>query len=454
MDFRLLGPVEVLHGGRPVAVARRRQERCLLGILLLAGGRVVTIDRLVDLLWDGHPPAAARGTVHTYVGRLRRSLGDHGLTIATRHDGYLADLTGHRLDTEEFVELGRQAADAADAVERVRLHDRALGLWRGPLLADAAEDRLRERIAPHLLQLWFTAVRRRAEDLLAMGQHPDVVAALTPVVERHPGQERLLALLMTALYRDGRPAEALHRHDVAARDDPGLRPGEELRVLRDRIRRRDPRLDRPPAPAYAVRVRDQWLPWTVGGHPALEFCNTYAGWRAPPTAGGDWLRGYAALAAWAEHMDLADETTVSRSLRLARRAPDRAAAVLRRARLLRADLYACLTDPGDERSFAAVAGFARAAAGASVFARDGSGLGRWVLTAEAGLEVPLHAAANSAADLLADPRRFTVCACPAPRCGWLFLDPSRRRRFCSVATCTHEVAPLDTMSPGCTSDRG
>jgi SARP family transcriptional regulator, regulator of embCAB operon len=434
MDFRLLGPLEIRAGGQSLTPGLRRQERCLLGILLLEAGRVVTTDRLVRLLWEEKP---ARGALHTYVGRLRRALGDHGLTIETRPDGYLVEPDGHRLDTDEFAELSRLAAEATDADERVRLYDRALALWRGPLLAGAADDRLRERLAPALHEQRLTAVRRRADDLLAMGRHERVVADLAL---EDPAEERLTGLLMTALYRDGRPAEALHRYDETAkalRDELDAAPGDELRDLRERIRRRDPRLNRPPAPAYAVRVRDQWLPWNVGGHPALEFCNTYAGWNGPAPARGEWLRGYPALAAWAEHMDLADSDTVSRLLRSARRAPGEAAEVLRRARQLRSSLYASLTAPTDTEAFAIVAAFARSAAAASVFTLDGSGLGRWTLTADAGLEVPLHAAANAAASLLSDPRRFTVCACPAPRCGWLFLDPSRRRRFCSIATCAH-----------------
>nr|WP_296067204.1 ABATE domain-containing protein [uncultured Actinoplanes sp.] len=244
----------------------------------------------------------------------------------------------------------------------------------------------------------------------------------------------------TALYRAGRAADALHRFDLAAKAldaDLGVAPGDDLRELRSRVLRRDPRLDRPPAPPYAIRVRDQWLPWNVGGHPALEFCNTYAGWNVPAGRGSEWLRGYPALAAWAEQMDLADDATISDLLRLARRAPGQAASVVERARQLRSHLYGCLTDPADRHAFAVVAGYAQEAVRASLLTRGDSGLARWMISPAAGLELPLHAAANVAAELLADPRRFTVCACPGPGCGWLFLDPSGRRRFCSVATCGH-----------------
>ena len=438
MHLRLLGAFEVRDGDRRIAAGTRRQERCLLAILLLSAGRVVSTDRLVELLWDGHPPEAARGAVHTYVGRLRRALSGHDLRIATRHDGYLVEAAGHRLDTAEFAALCRLAGEATDAAERVGLYDRALRLWRGPLLADVADEPLRERLGAALHELRWTALHRRAEALLVMGRHDRVVADLAPLAVEHPTRERLVALLMTALYRGGRQTEALRLYDLTAKvldAELDVAPGADLRALRARMLRHDPRLDRPPAPAYAVRVRDQWLPWTVGGHPALEFCNTYAGWGGPPRPGGDWLRGYPALAVWAEHMDLADEPTVSRLLRLARRTPVAAAAVLEQARTLRASLYACLTDPADAAAFRVVAGFAQAAAKVSVFTRDGSGLGRWAFAPAVGLRLPLFAAASSAAGLLADPRRFTVCACPGEHCGWLFLDPSGRRRFCSVATC-------------------
>jgi predicted RNA-binding Zn ribbon-like protein len=220
----------------------------------------------------------------------------------------------------------------------------------------------------------------------------------------------------------------------------GVPPGPELRALRERVLRRDPDLDRPVGPIYAVRVRDQWLPWNVGGHPALEFCNTYAGWRSPHTPVSDWLRGYATLAAWAEQNDLAASSTVSALLRQAARAPQLGEKVLARARRLRSALYACLTDPSGSRAFATVARFASEAARVSVFTLGDDNLGHWVFPAGVGLSLPLHAAARSAADLLADPRRFTVCACPGVHCGWLFLNPSGRRAFCSAATCSERGA--------------
>jgi SARP family transcriptional regulator, regulator of embCAB operon len=443
MDFRLLGPFEIRDGDRPLTIAIRRQERCLLGILLVEADHSVTIDRLADLLWDGDPPSSARGAVHTYVGRLRRALAPHGLRIVTHHDGYLVSSAGHRLDLSDFSGLVARASEATDDLARAALFDEALALWRGPLLADVTGDGLRARLEPALREPWLTAHRRRAEARLAMGEHERVAADLTPVVEQDPSRERLVALLMTALHRGDRRAEALRRYDVTAKAleaELGVRPGPALRALRDRILRGDPDLDRPPAPAYAVRVRDQWLPWNVGGHPALEFCNTYAGWGLPPTPSSDWLRGYATLAAWAEQNDLASSSTVSRLLRLARRAPSRGEYVLAQARRLRSALYACLTDPADARAFATVARFASEAARVSIFERGDDGLGRWMLPPEAGLPLPLHAAARSAADLLADPRRFTVCACPGVHCGWLFLNPSGRRAFCSAATCSRRAA--------------
>ncbi|WP_327239875.1 AfsR/SARP family transcriptional regulator [Streptomyces sp. NBC_01318] len=128
MEFQLLGPFEARHEGRPVLVGSRRQERCLLSILLLQAGHVVTIARLIDLLWNGAAPPSARGTVHTYIGRLRARLTPHGLYVETRHDGYAVDPGAHVIDAQEFLTLVRQAAVTGDPGERVRRYDQALGL--------------------------------------------------------------------------------------------------------------------------------------------------------------------------------------------------------------------------------------------------------------------------------------------------------------------------------------
>src|SRR4051794_36590180 len=153
MEFQLLGPFEARAGGRPIAVGTRRQERLLLAALLLDAGRIVPIDRLIDLLWEGDPPRSARGAIHTYVGRLRQSLAPHGVVIATRHDGYLFEPAGHTVDAAEFLDQAQTAATLLDQGERVRLLDAALGRWRGPLLADLADDELRHRLGAQLNQV-------------------------------------------------------------------------------------------------------------------------------------------------------------------------------------------------------------------------------------------------------------------------------------------------------------
>ncbi|MEU0395143.1 BTAD domain-containing putative transcriptional regulator [Streptomyces sp. NPDC006208] len=438
MEFQLLGPFEARHDGQRVLVGSRRQERCLLSILLLHAGRVVTTARLIDLLWDGDAPAAARGTVHTYIGRLRAALAPYGLEVETRHDGYSVGPGTHEIDAREFSSLVQQAAAAGDRAHRVRLYDLALGLWRGPLLADVADGPLRDRLGGPLEELRLSAFEQRADAQLSLGLHDRVVADLTSLVPLHPERERLVAVQMTALYRSGRQADALQlyrRTRQALVGGLGIEPGPELATLHDRILRADPGLILPSVPVHAVRVGDEWLPWITSGHPALEFCNTYAGWGGPKRPGSDWLRRYATLAVWAGHHGLAEEWVVAGLLRQAAEHPTEAAAVLERAREFRSRLYTCLTDPDDVRAFAAVASVAEDAAGSAVFTRGEDGLGRWRTTPSAGLLLPLWCVARSAADLLADPRRFTVRACPGPECGWLFLDESGRRRWCSLRIC-------------------
>ncbi|MGH3664080.1 MAG: BTAD domain-containing putative transcriptional regulator [Micromonosporaceae bacterium] len=438
MEFRLLGPFEARHNGQRIEVGSRRQERCLLAILLLEAGRIVPLSRITDLLWDGNPPASARGVVHTYVGRLRSALSPYGVRIATRNDGYLIVADQHTIDVADFTRMAYQAAGVVEPGERVRLLDQALDLWRGPFLVDLADERLRERLEPNLVELRLSSHELRAESQLILGHHDRVVADLTPLLRQHPTRERMVTHLMTALYRCARQADALSLYRATRQalvDELGIEPGLELRRLHRRMLRGDPTLEKPTSPVYAVKVRGYSLPWAVGGHPALEFCNTYAGWGEPPQPGSDWLRDYETLAVWTGYMDLAPENTVTWLLQEAQRDPDQARATLEEARVLRANLYAYLTDANDTRAFKVVAQYAEAAAKMSVFDRREDGLGRWSLSSAAGLDLPVHAAARAGAELIADPRRFTVRACPSQECGWLFLDETGMRRWCSMGVC-------------------
>ncbi|MGY3677038.1 BTAD domain-containing putative transcriptional regulator [Streptomyces sp. TE33382] len=445
MEFQLLGPFQARDSGQPVLVGKRRQERCLLSILLLDAGRVVSTAHLVGLLWPGEPPAGARGTVHTYVGRLRAALAPHGLQVETVRDGYRVDPEPHTIDVRDFADLVRRADRAAEPGQRVRLYDEALALWRGPVLADVAEDALREQLVGHLEEQRLTAFEQRAEEHLALGLPDRVVADLTPLATRSPCRERLVAALMTALHATGRQADALALYRTTRQElvgELGIEPGSTLRGLHEGILRGDPGLDRPAGPVHAVRVGGEWLPWTTSGHPALEFCNTYAGWGGPPLPGAEWLRSHRTLAVWSGHHSLAEEWAVAGMLRRAETHPEEAAAALEEARRFRARLYACLADPDDVGAFNDVATVVNEAAAASVFVRGEGRLGHWRTTPAAGLRLPLAAVAREAAALLGEAGRFLVRACPGAGCGWLFLDESGRRRWCSLQTCGGRGTPV------------
>ncbi|TDD99068.1 BTAD domain-containing putative transcriptional regulator [Jiangella asiatica] len=449
MEFRLLGPFEARHDGHAVETLVRRQERCLLGILLLEPGATVPIHRIVDLLWGVLPPPSARGTVHTYVGRLRTALGPLGLTILTRGEGYAVEPDGHTVDAAEFTRAVTAAAAIANPADRVRLLDGAIARWHGPLLADVADDHLRGRLGGALRELRLTAAELRAETQLELDDTDRVVAELSALLTEEPTRERLAALLMTALYRSGRSADALRVYRDTRRvliDELGIEPGPHLRSAHQRVLVSDPGLASAETPVYAVTVRGRTLPWAVGGHPALDFCNTYAGWgHDPPLPRSEWLRDFATFAVWVGHQGLTDDDTVNWLLDQAARRPADAVAVLDDARTLRGAVRATLTTTdGDGADVAdrVVASFAEAAAGAAVFGRDGAGLAQWTFPRSTGLRLPLHAVAWSAAGLLADPRRLTVRRCASTTCGWLFLDRAGLRRWCSMSSCGR-TAPCD-----------
>jgi DNA-binding SARP family transcriptional activator len=253
MRFRLLGELEVLVEGRPVPLGGA-QQRELLALLLLERGRAVSTDRLVEAIWAGTPPETAQKSIQVYVSRLRKTLGEG--RILTRGRGYELVVGPGETDVDEFDELVRTGG-FGDALQLVRgrpLADVALEPWAAP-----AVGRLEERI--------LAAREGRIEGELELGRHAQLVPELEQLVDQHPYREHLLELLMLALYRSGRQAEALEAYRRGAarlRDELGLEPSRPLQQLEAAILRQDSDLDRPAAAERVARLRRNWKLVTVG----------------------------------------------------------------------------------------------------------------------------------------------------------------------------------------------
>src|SRR5215218_1154089 len=253
-DYRLLGPLEVLHRGEAVPTGGQR-KRALLARLLLEANRTVSVDALVDALWGEHVPSTAVKMVHIYVSQLRKVL--PGEALQTRPPGYRLEVAPEAVDLLRFERLrkeGREAlteGDAATAAERLTA---ACTLWRGPALGEFTEP-FAAAAAAHLDELRLVAVEDRVDAELALGRHHDVAGELQALVSSHPLRERPRRQLMLALYRQGRHAEALtafHELQAALRDELGIDPSAALAELQYRILNQDPALDHAePAPVPA-----------------------------------------------------------------------------------------------------------------------------------------------------------------------------------------------------------
>jgi YVTN family beta-propeller protein len=268
MDFRILGPLEVRDGSRPLALGGEKQ-RALLAILLLDRNKVVSSDRLIDELWGESPPPGARRTLRAYVSKLRRAMGANGASSAvavdserkpgdgvllTKAHGYVLQVAPGELDLERFRELadrGRDALATGRPEEAATLLRDALSLWRGPPLAEFAYERFAQNAIAQIEELRLGAAEERVEAELALGHARAVVGELRDLVVRHPLRERLHGELMLALYRSGRQAEALEVFQGFRRtlsEELGLEPGPGLQQLELAILTRDPALDLPTPP--------------------------------------------------------------------------------------------------------------------------------------------------------------------------------------------------------------
>jgi predicted ATPase/DNA-binding SARP family transcriptional activator len=248
VEFRVLGPLDVLFGDRTADLGTPRQK-ALLGLLLLRAGTVVSCERLADDLWDGDPPETARHTVQSYAHRLRRALGPEAWRLQTRAPGYQVKVSAEELDSQRFQQLAEDAHRAllrGEPAPAADLLDSALSLWRGPLLADLPDLAAFEPERGRLTALRLTALEDRFEAGLALGRHATLVAQLEALLREQPLRERLWGQLMLALYRSGRQAEALNAFRHARRvltDELGIDPSRWLTRLHEQILLQDPALD-------------------------------------------------------------------------------------------------------------------------------------------------------------------------------------------------------------------
>lgn len=233
LEFRLLGPVQALVDGQPVALGGVKPQ-ALLATLVLERDRLVSTNRLVEVVWRDNPPASARSLVQTYVSTLRRSFAERGVRdlIVTMPSGYQLRRHDAWVDAEEFARLREQARQESrldrHALAASLLRD-AIGMWRGPALSGLAETLLYGE-ARRLDELRVTALEERFAAELRLGRL-DQLAELTGAVARHPANERLRGQLMMTLYHLGRQADALacyREGREALIEELGVEPGAEL----------------------------------------------------------------------------------------------------------------------------------------------------------------------------------------------------------------------------------
>jgi len=257
LEFGVLGPLEVTAHGRSLGLAGAR-TRAVLAMLLIHANQVVSSDRLIEELWAGHPPGKAADSLQVRLSELRKAFRSAGEAnrLATRPPGYMLRLAPGELDVQRFEQLaaeGSAALAAGDAAGAARRLDQALGLWRGPALADFDTVPAARAEAGRLEEERLAALESRGEALLACGRHQALIAELETLTAAHPLCERFWYQRMLALYRAGRQADALRAYrelrDILVAE-LAIEPGPELRELHARILRQDPALDCPdPVPS-------------------------------------------------------------------------------------------------------------------------------------------------------------------------------------------------------------
>ncbi|KAB7846988.1 AfsR/SARP family transcriptional regulator [Streptomyces mobaraensis] len=254
VEFRVLGPVEAAVGGRWVDLGAPKQRAALV-LLVSQAGQPVSVDALVETLWEGRPPQSAITSLHAYIANLRRVLEPHraprtpATVLCTRGRGYLLNSRAVEVDAHRFwksATAGWQALDRGDPQRALHAFQAGLDLWRGEAYAEAATTPHVLPEAVRLEELRLSVIESRCATLIAVGNHEMAVPELVAFTQAHPLREYGCELLSLALYRAGRQADALsvlRVHQKRMVEDLGISPSPALRHLETEILRQAPELD-------------------------------------------------------------------------------------------------------------------------------------------------------------------------------------------------------------------
>ena len=255
----MLGPLEVDAGNGPLPLGGPKQ-RAVLAHLLIRANHVVPAETLADEMWGDEPPETARKVIQTYVSNLRKVVGHD--RIQGRAPGYRLAVDPSELDTARFDALVREGQKMlpSDPTAAVGSFEEALLLWRGPALADLADQPSLLAESARLDESRLGAQEDRVDALLASGADARVVGELESLLAQHPLREGLWGRLILALYRQGRQADALAAYQRAREilaDELGIDPSPELSRLHERVLRQDPALDAPGEPLRGYRLLEK-----------------------------------------------------------------------------------------------------------------------------------------------------------------------------------------------------
>ena len=248
LRYFVLGTVEALDQNRTRIPLARAKQRTVLTLLLLNRGRPVAIERMVDALWEDDPPVSARKNLHTYVWRLRQSLGggETGPLVATSA-GYQLNAAPHEVDLDVFeslIEDGERLRAGRDQLGALTAMNKALELWRDEPFQNVPSSMMLEAERERLIERRLLLIEDYVETSLLVGLAARVIPELRQFVRAHPWRERFAAQLMRALHQTGRRGEAItvygNTRALLARE-LGVDPGPELRrthqdILLDEVR--------------------------------------------------------------------------------------------------------------------------------------------------------------------------------------------------------------------------